>query len=380
MSAATITESCAYGARQARAVVALDEAFAAARPSLAAKLQAGSLFGRGSAGLIMRDLMVPVALSEGAGKALDAALAESERSGESAVLVASPLIAKAIVTNGTWAGIPPLLVPEWHGETLSGEAAHDAVTPGLWTAVTDPVPAYGAAGAASGAFIAFLANEGGTPSCGILFSEAPSRPRAALTSFASAYADASEGRPLFVRVLGEEGSTSSNDAFSSSGKSGAQSEASAARAAVTELLGSDIRVLFVALGSASGAAIEAAARPGLAIGADSCAREPSIALAFRIYPDDTAIARALAGDREVLRDKNREDAPNRAMESVAAIGGAETEIPSLLVAGPAATKIRAGRLDFAHFLSLALRQRPFSPLSRPARQRCARKAHPKATD
>src|SRR5208337_490602 len=114
LGAETITVSCDHGVGQARVVVALDEAFAAARPTLAAKLQAGSLFDRGPAGLIGRDLIVPVTLSEGAGKALDAALAESERSGESAVLVASPLVAKAIVTNGTWTGTPPLLVPEWH--------------------------------------------------------------------------------------------------------------------------------------------------------------------------------------------------------------------------------------------------------------------------
>src|SRR5208337_2900585 len=140
---------------------------------------------------------------------------------------------------------------------------------------------------------------------------------------------------------GEEVSTSADGAASSSGNPGAQSAASAVRTAVTELLGSDIRVLFVAVGSASGAAIEAAARPGLAIGVDSPAREPLIALAFRIYPDDTAIARALAGDREAIRDKGQDDAPNRAMGPVAAIGGAATEIPSLLVAGPAAAKIRA---------------------------------------
>jgi hypothetical protein len=124
-------------------------------------------------------------------------------------------------------------------------------------------------------------------------------------------------------------------------------------------------VLFVAVGSASGAAIEAAAHPGLVIGVDSTAREPSIAIAFLIYPDDTAIARALAADREAIRRKDRDDAPNRAMGSAAAIGGAATEIPSLLVAGPTAAKIRAGRLDFAHFLSEALRRQPLSPVSRP---------------
>jgi|GEM_PF-1314969 hypothetical protein len=352
--------SCGLDGRP-RTVVALDEAFAAARPTLAARLQDGSLFGDGPAGLLRRPIVVPVALSEGAGKALDAAMSDSTGKGEATVLIASPLIAKAIMSSGTWDGIPPLLVPEWRGGAPSG-----TTTPGLWTVTTDPVPAYGAAGAAAGAFIAALSGEGGSPACGILFSEAPSRPRAALASFAEAYADASEGGPLYVRDLGQEGAADSRGGASPPKATEARTANGAAQAAVAELLGYDIRVLFVALGSASGAAIEAAARPSLAIGADFPAPGPPISLAFRIYPDDIAIAAALAGRREAALGRERGAGPGGAS------GSGAMDIPAILAAGPVAGSIRAGRHDFAYFLSEALRRRLSGPRRRIGEGRVAR--------
>jgi nucleotide-binding universal stress UspA family protein len=337
LSATALLASCGRFAPPPRAVVALDEAFSAARPGLAARLQDGSLFGEGPAGMMRRPLLVPVSMSEGAGKALDEVAAERKRSGAPIVLVASPLIARTIAGNGTWAGDPPILVPEWPGETPPKR-----VTPGLWTASSDPVPAYRAAGEAAGAFVAALSAGGGSPSCGILFSEAPSRPRAALVAFAAAYAETSEGRPLFARELA--GEAAPGDRQPQKPGETAVSEVGAAQAATAELLGSDIRVLFVALGSASGAAIKAAERPGLAIGADFPAPEPPAALAFRILPDDKGIAGALASRFWAFRDSRPE--PGQAP------GGAVT-VPAVLLAGPAAGEIRIGRLDFAFFLKKA---------------------------
>jgi hypothetical protein len=308
----------------ARPVLALDEAFSAARPSLAALLDRDRGFGVGPFGLLGGPLVASIALSEGAGAALDASHAEQRRSGKPGALVTSPLVAKAIVGGGAWSGDPPLLVPEWKGEAV----------PGLWSAASDPIPAYRAAGSAAGAFVAALSKIGGSPSCGLLFSEAPSRPRAALASFAAAYADASEGRPLYVRELG-----TAAEASESQGKTVQPSAGAAAEAAVAELLGSDIRVLFVALGPDSSAAIRAAARPGLALGADFPYPEAPPALAFRIISDDQGLARALVSEYRAILGGAR--------------GGEARAIPSLLVAGAAAGSIRAGKPDFRLFLENA---------------------------
>lgn len=364
-AAALLDSSCVLAAGRSRAIVALDEAFAASRPDLAARLQDSRIFGSGPAGLFGRAKVLTVALSDGAGKALDAALAEERKSGASCVLVTSPLIAKAILAGGTWKGDPSLLVPEWHSAAIDSETS--GPIPGFWSVTTDPVPAYATAGAAAGAFIAALAKERGSPSCGILFSEAPSRPRAALAAFAAAYAEASGGLPLKVREL-RENAGAANPLPRASGpqpsgpQSGPPTAAApqpisterAAQDAVAELLGSDIRVLFVALGSASGAAIEAAARPGVAIGADFPSTDPPASLAFRITPDDRGLAESLAREGKVLLGRSRA-APNL-------VGGSgATSVPALLIAGPAASTARAAKRDFAYFLSAAARRRPARP-------------------
>jgi hypothetical protein len=315
----------------ARPVVAFDEAFSAARPALATLLDGDRDFGVGPFGLLGGPLVASVALSEGAGTALDSVLAEQKRSGKPGALLTSPLIAKAIVGGGAWSGDPPLFVPEWHSEAVPGEAMPQASQPGLWSANSDPIPAYRAAGSAAGAFVAALSKIGGSPSCGILFSEAHSRPRAALTAFASAYADASEGRPLYVRELG-----GAAEAAGSQGKAPQPAVGAAAEAAVAELLGSDIRVLFVALGPDASAAIRAAARPGLALGADFPYPEDPPALAFRIIPDDPGLARALVSEYRAMLGGAR--------------GGEARAVPSLLVAGAAAGSVRAGKQDFRLFL------------------------------
>jgi hypothetical protein len=321
IGAAALFSSCSG---HARAVLAFDEAFTAARPGLEALLAGDRSLGIGPLGLFGGPLVSPVSLTEGAGAALDASGAERKRSGKPVVLLTSPLIAKAIVGGGDWSGDPPLLVPEWYGAAL----------PGLWSATTDPVPAFRAAGSAAGAFIAALSKSGGSPSCGLLFSEAPARPRAALNAFAAAYADASEGRPLYVRELGE-----AVEASTTQGKAPQPAVGAAAEAAVAELLGSDIRVLFVALGPDSSAAIRAAERPGLAVGADFPYPEEPPSLAFRIVPDDSGLVRALVSEYRALRGGAR--------------GGDARTLPSLLVVGAKASSIRAGKLDFKRFLENA---------------------------
>jgi hypothetical protein len=308
-------------AAEVRPVVALDEAFVATRPGLAAGLQDSRALGAGLWGLFGGPRVVSVALTEGAGKALDATIAEGTHNGKPGILITSPLIAKAIIGGGAWSGDPPLLVPEWRGSPV----------PGLWSATTDPIPAYRAAGAAAGAFVAALSKSGGSPSCGVLFSETPSRPRAALAAFAAAYADASEGRPLYVREL-----DGGYEATAAQGKQPQPSASGAAEEAVAELLGSDIRVLFVALGPDAGAAIRAAARPGLAIGADFPFPETSRSLSFRISPDDSALVRELVSERRALRGGAR--------------GGETRAVPALLSAGAQASSVRAGKLDFRRFL------------------------------
>ncbi len=312
--------SCSRGGIPPRVVVALDEAFTAARPTLASKLENRFQFGDGPAGLLHPAIIVHVAMTEGPGKALDAALAEKKRSGKQQVLVASPLIAKAIINGGAWSGDPPLLVPEWFGKE----------SPGLWTVSTDPLPAYEAAGAAAGAYIAALAKEGGVPSCGVLFSEAPSRPRSALTAFTSAYAESSGNKPLYLRELGGQ-----NDK-----KALPVQATSAAEAAVKELLGSDIRLLFLALGAESGATIRSAARSGLVLGSDFPVPESPQTLTFLIHPDDIGLAQALDQVRRTISFAGKGMGPDRSRM-----------VPALLIPGPAAQERPVSKLDFAFFLS-----------------------------
>lgn len=233
-------------------------------------------------------------------------------------LVTSPLIAKAILGGGTWSGAPALLVPEWRGPRANG----------LWSASTDSTRAYREAGAAAGSFIRALAAEGGAPSCGVLFSEGPTRTRTALDAFATAYALSSEDRPLAVRELGTKAAGAP-----------IASESAQAEAAVAELLRSDMRLIFLSLGPATGAAIRAATRPGLLVGADFPAPESPSGLAFRIFPDDAGLVRAL-------------DRVRRSLGSAVPPMGAET-VPALLVAGPAAGVAKAGGRDFSYFLSEA---------------------------
>jgi len=327
-------------------VVALDEAFVAARPALSSKLQKGGLSpfpfaGPLLGGLIGSPLIVKLPLSAGAGLALDSAKALEKKCGKTVVLATSPLVAKAIIGGGSWTGDPPLLVPEWRGSAISGEPRA-----GLWTAVTDPLPAYAAAGAAAGAYIAALAKAGGSPVAGLLFSESPSRPRAALTAFADAYAKASNDLPLLVRELTETNGTPEKAPRTDPAGKQSKSADDTIETSVKELLDSDIRLLFVALGSHFDEAIRHSSRPGLVLGADLSSPETPPALAFRIIPDDSGLSRALRTEISSIL-------------GVGSKGGAKA-VPALLVPGPAAASIQVGKYDFRSFLSdAALRAKAY---------------------
>jgi hypothetical protein len=369
-----------------RAVVALDEAFAEARPRLRDRLLGEGLL-RPSllGGLIVRPLVLHLPLSGGAGPALDAALAEEKRGGKPVVLVTSPLAAKAILGAGSWRGEPAILVPEMR----DGDAPAKP-TKGLWIAATDPIPAYRAAGAVAGAYVAALAVQGGTPSGGLLFAESPARPRAAREAYVEAFGAASGGRRLIVRELAnpkagadpaipppgappptgsppppgpppptgtppptgspppqgtpQKGSgaveTGSAETEAAPGV-GAQTplrrnSPSEAEAAVNELLSLDIRTIFIALGPSSAAAIRAADRPGLAVGAEIVDEAPVRALACLIQPDEEGLAKALASEAVAI---GRGES-----------GGGRILVPARFTTGPAAASIRVGGADFAHFI------------------------------
>ena len=279
-AAALILASCAS---KGTVILALDEAFSAARPGLARELNGGP-------GRAYRLRTFPIKLSDAPGDVL-AKLEEAKKNGEKPItLIASPLLAAAL--PGPWRGTGAeesclgdtnLLIPEFRGIL---PAEHQS--PGsFFYARSDPLPAYATAGAACGEYIVSLkTSEGSTPACAILFRESAARPRVALEAFTDAYAKASDGSAPIVREL-----TSDED--------------QEAEAAVRELLGADIRLLFVALGGAGNAAIRAAAGPDAIIGADFPGLKPPAALTFRVKPDDRGhrggplgrVARWKAGSR-----------------------------------------------------------------------------------
>jgi hypothetical protein len=271
--ASLIITSCG---RKGLVLVALDEAFAAVRPGLARELSGGP-------GAAYRSVYLQPRLSERPGAILGEIEAAKAKGENPIALVASPLLAAAL--PGPWrrggleesslGGLLMLLPEPRIAESPPSSSLARSVA--FAEAVTDPVPAYAAAGRAAGGFIASIAaQEGGVPACGLIYLEAPSRPRRALQAFAESFAAASgSGSPL-VREL-----PPSDDAENQ------------AEAAVRELFSADIRVLFIALGGGGPAAIRAAAKPGLVVGADYPGPEPPANLTFRVRPDESALAAAL---------------------------------------------------------------------------------------
>jgi len=328
LAAVAALASCAE-AGKARPVVVLDEAFVAAYPELAASLRSpsafagplGSLFGGAEPASI-------ITMTQSPGLALDAARkAETGKPG-SAILVTSPLIASGLIGGGVWKGEPRILVPEWRGEGA----------PGLIAAYGDPIPAYRTVGTALGSYIARLAGDGGSPSCGILFSEGPSRPREALEAFALAYSAASGGRFPLIRELafpatGSE--TASGEAQAASTGKEVPSDGNNPEEAVADMLGADIRVLFIALGPDTIAAIRAAARSGLALGADYSDPAASPSLAFRVIPDWDRMVKSLAG---------------RAAQPQGGEAGAAIAVPALVEILGSASMFKAGGRGLGAFI------------------------------
>ena len=316
--------SCGPAKTGSRVVLAIDEAFAAARPLLAAELGGDASVGGG------RNYR-PLALTEGPALALDAVAALRATSPGPVVLVASPLVAAALLGSGSWAGDPALVIAEWRGAGegagAGAEGAAAAVVSGAAAAysvaASDRAPAYAKAGAACGGYIAALAREGAAPVCGVVFSSSAERPRNLLESFQSAFVEKAGSAALLVREL------ASPDMEASSSPLDAEAEA-----AVGELLGADIRVLFLAAGAAAPAALRAAARPGIAIGADYPMPETPAALAFRVSPDEKAVAAAL-----------------RSLAKTAQAGSASAiAIPYLLTELPGASAFAAGGRNFGAYI------------------------------
>jgi hypothetical protein len=338
LAAATLGLASCSGGGGYRAVVAVDEAFVAAYPSLALELRKPRAFeGILGAAFGAATRPITISLSQGASIALDAVRAAGARSSRPVALVASPLVASALLGGGSWKGEPPLLVPEWRG----------APEPGMLTASTDPVPAYRRAGAALGAYVAALAREGGAPVCGILFSEGSARPRAALEAFAAAYYGSSGSAGLLVREL----AAASGDADAVPEQAGSASAPDGVRPppqvstaplgpeeAVKEMLGSDIRALFIALGPDTALAVRAASRPGLAVGADYPDTDGLKALTFMITPDSKALVEAIGRELDSLGGRSGSD-PEAAVL-----------VPARLVIEASAESAKAGGRSLASFI------------------------------
>ena len=301
-------------APQLHLTVAMDEAFAAARPGLTNELERLR-----PAGFTRRN--VRVGLDESPAKAFEYV---DRRAGarRTDILIASPFLASTLQGR---LGAIPIIALEWEAQPA----------PGLSLIMTDPLPAYRAAGRAAGAYIAAIRGKsGGNPSCGVVYSSSPSRPRAALEAFAAAYEASSGAAPLLVRALPPPSSTE--------GSADAD-----AQAAVGELLGSDMRLLFVAAGRATPAAIKAAAAPDIAVGADILEPQPLPQLSFMIVSDDAALARA-AG--KVLERWNRTRRGSVGPVERGDPGGPPVLVPSLLLEGPAAAHAAAGLRPFSAYL------------------------------
>lgn len=337
LAAAAILLFVSCAPRQ-RILVGLDEAFAATRPELARRLFRLSSAPRAAIGLAEG----PSGLYEAA---LAAGIVGPEASGPR-VLVASPLLAAAL--SGSAAGFGPagsgesldgalLLAPEWLGPLPAG----------LGAAATDYEPAYRAAGRAAGAYVAALRAAGAAEARGaILFSESPERPEALREAFALAF-EAEAGLPPLAPAL-----PPADPAGAAAGPGGE------ADAALIALLGSDLRLLFVAAGPGSAGLCARAARPGLALGiAAPLASCP--AASFSVEPDEAALARAI-GDLARGAGKAAAGEGGKAGSAgdaaAAGRGGASRRlvlVPARLARARSAEAFRAGESSLALLLRAA---------------------------
>lgn len=301
------------GCRVRSAPVLLDEAFAAARPGLAASFRGlqGRITGPGGT-------YAEIGLARGT----EELVAEARKAGFAAAgegrgaIVTSPLLAAALVA-GEKALYPDaatergsgiralgglgLVVPEWQGGPQAGITPVD----------TDSSKAFESAGRAAGAYVAALRGSGaGSATGGILFRETSSRGREALEAFSRGFTAAAGVAPA-VEVLG------GNDTMDESG------------ASVERLLSVDLRIVLVAIGRDARAACAALDRPGLAMGLESADPATWPRAAYAITPDDKGLARAAIAAAGSLGE-----APGSRLGAIA--------VPALLLVYPEAGNFRAG--------------------------------------
>lgn len=300
LAAALLLSSCS-----ARTIVGLDEAFAAARPGLAASIREGC-------GPFSGARYATISLAEGPSGLLSEAFASRPE-----VIVTSPLFARALLeaerasaTGGRASGGPGggarLIAVEWRGP-LPG---------GLSAAVTSPERAYGRAGAAAGAYIkALRASQGSQAEGALLFLTSPERGGGARDAFVEAFARAAGFPPLLREAADEAG----------------------ALAGLEELSGSDLGLLFVAAGPIAPELCAKAARPGLAIGIAGNSEALFPEAAFGVFPDDQALASALRS----LASKKAKKA------------GELVSVPARLSAGPNARLYQAGSSNLERFIARA---------------------------
>lgn len=289
-------------------LVGLDDAFAESRPALAAALQKRPRL------LASKPLYRSFAYREGPGPLLE--LLEQKRP---AVLITSPFLARALIEGGRTAqleaqgarkqGPTRILIAEWQAGLPAGFSA----------AVTDTESAMARAGAASGAFIKAQRSASRAETEGaMIFMQGPGRSQAAENAFAGAF-EKEAGFPPLLREV---------------------SDAESADAALNELLGRDLGLLFLALGPAGPEIAARAARPSLAIGILATAPDVCAEADFGVFPDDSGLAAALF----------------RLAEEPEGSAGSLVKVPALLKSRPGALVRRAGEATLDEFIQNAVKK------------------------
>ncbi len=329
-------------------LVVLDEAFRAIRPDLSASLSrldtAGKLPGRKIAG-------GEYSYGDGTEALAKDIAAAKKRAHGVGLLVASPLVAAR-------AGILPAGVPL---VVVDGPAPSG---PGILSVKTDRARAYRAAGRAAGIYLASLPSHETPaaphpampsasspaeipalrPGCGIVFAPSFSRQTGLIAEFEAGYregwaeasgpAPASGPPPVFTEMVSTAGAADPNKASIDFVDSAGETDA-----AVKKLLEHDLKVIFFACGRIQEAFRTASEHPDIIVGLDEIGSDPLPGMAFRIVPDEKAIAKAVAALRGAILS-GREN------------GDSTVGVPALLVPG-AKKDLERGGVSFGAALKKA---------------------------